>query len=248
MSSENRGYNLPDRGETEWDVLLNENFEEIDRDIHELFNLKSGDAVDGIVDTHDHVGPMRQGAMHDTSDYGIMFWAQEGLSINSAVIDTDLSSVSTSEFPVGLYEHDGDESTAATEIARTTVTVSGGPERIDLSGLPDLPADGEYILARPESDNGETIPARRIPGSDWGPSNYDEHTYDRIDFRQGIKTTSETGGTDFYYYFFDISIGSSYEQVTSPWSHDVDEIYMRPTDPKEEFDDVSPRALWIDTS
>jgi hypothetical protein len=36
--------------------------------------------------------------------------------------------------------------------------------------------------------------------------------------------------------------------VLSPWSTDVDEIYMRPRDPEEEFDDVSPRALWIDTS
>lgn len=30
-----------------------------------------------------------------------------------------------------------------------------------------------------------------------------------------------------------------------PWSTDVDEIYLRPHDPREAFDDVGPRAVWI---
>lgn len=40
MSSENRNYNLPDKGESDWHELLNENFKNIDLDIDELFETK----------------------------------------------------------------------------------------------------------------------------------------------------------------------------------------------------------------
>jgi hypothetical protein len=209
----------------------------------------TGTSTDGIASETDHVGPFRQGGDHSTAGSGTMFWAQSGLSINSAVIHTNLTNVSTTDFPVTLAHYESG-AIDPTEVGSTTVTVSGGPERIDLSALPDIPSDGEYVLARDQSSNGETVPAWRITESNWGTAAYDEHTYDRIDFRKGtnIRESGDFGSEGYYYYFFDISIGDAYDQVTSPWSHDVDQIFMRPTAPEEEYDNVSPRSLWFDTS
>lgn len=189
MSSENRGYNLPGRGETEWDVLLNENFEEIDRDIHELFNLKSSDAADGIVDTHDHVGPLHQGTYHATSSpnggMGVVFTASD-LQIDSVVVDSDLSDVSKTDLPIELREYNGGAADPPV-VDSTIVTVSGGPERIDLGFT--VPASGEgdpndeYVLGQGAVPDGEeTIPLRRVHQDDWGSSAYAEHSYANIDF------------------------------------------------------------------
>lgn len=211
----------------------------------------SGASTDvvGIDHTPTHVGPLREGlAGHTTTGAGVMFWAQGGLSINSAVVDTDLSTVSTTTMSIELAHYDGGAANPGT-VGTLDVTVSGGPERIDLSGLPDIPADGQYVLARTASPNGETMPARRIGNEDFGAARYNEQTYPMIDFRRGTNITEagDWGSEDYWYYFFDIEVGDAADRVTSPWSTDVDEIYMRPRDPAEEFD-VSPRALWIDTS
>lgn len=207
-------------------------------------------SVQGVANTYDHVGPLREGdPTHDTAGSGIAFWAAGGLSIQSAVIDTDLSGVSTTTFPVELTHY---ESGAAnpTVVDTLDVTVSGGPERIDLSSLADIPSDGEYVLARTTSPNGEVIPARRISDTNFGTSGYDTHTYTDIDFLRGtnINESGDFGAEGYYYYYFDLHIGDLETRVTSPWSTDVDEIYMRPRDPAEEFDNISPRAIWFDTS
>lgn len=47
MTTENRDYNLPEKGESNWDELLNENFEDIDIDISDLFETKISNPVSG---------------------------------------------------------------------------------------------------------------------------------------------------------------------------------------------------------
>ena len=209
----------------------------------------SDSTIEGIAATRDHVGPLYQGTYHQNDGSGTVFWAESGLSIHSAVVDTDLSDVSTTTLSVDLVEYDNGAANPPV-VGSIDVEVNGGPERIDLSGLPDIPADGEYVLARTASPNGEIIPCRRIHGDNWGMSNYDEHTYARIDFLKGtdIFKSDDFGSKGYYYYFFDIEIGNATNRVTSPWSQDVEEIYMRPRDPTEEYDNVSPRSLWLDTS
>lgn len=205
--------------------------------------------TEGIANTRDHVGPMRQGTANATEGNGVMFWAQGGLTFNSAVVHTDLTGLATNTLTIELAHYEGGIA-APTTVGSTSVTVSGGPERVNLSGLPAIPADGEYVLARRASPNGEVIPCWRIPDTGFGAAAYAEHTYDRIDFRKGTRlgVDGDFGAADYWYYFFDLQIGDLETRVTSPWSTDVDEIYMRPTDPEEEFANVSPRALWIDTS
>ncbi|MFC7008671.1 hypothetical protein [Halalkalicoccus salilacus] len=215
-----------------------------------LANGTAGNSTtEGIAEIRDHVGPLYQGPYHQTDGSGIVFWAESGLSIHSAVVDTDLSDVSTTTLSIELVEYNGGAANPPV-IGSADVEVNGGPERIDLSSLPNIPADGEYVLARTASSNGEIIPCRRIHKDDWGMSNYEEHTYSNIDFLKGtnIFEPDDFGSEGYYYYFFDIEIGDTTNRVMSPWSHDVEEIYMRPRDPEEEFEDVSPRALWIDTS
>lgn len=220
-----------------------------------LSNIGSGGGgtstdVGGIETRGKHVGPLREGndAAHTTEGAGIMFWAQGGLSFHSCVVDTDLTNVSTTTMTIELAHYDGGAAEPAT-VDTIDVTVSGGPERIDISALADIPADGQYVLARRTSPNGEVMPARRIDDADFGQARYDEYTYDQIDFIRGtnIAESGDWGSEAYYYYFFDIEVGDPTTRVMSPWSSDVDEIYMRPRDPAEEFD-VSPRALWIDTS
>lgn len=209
------------------------------------------ETVKGIENTPRHVGPMVQGASgsHTTNGAGNMFWAEAGLSINSAVVDTDPSTVSTNVMTVVLAHYEGGVMNP-TEVGRVDATVTGGTQRIDLSALPDIPSSGEYVLARVTSPNGEVMPARRMEPTEFGVSGYDQHTYDSIDFRHGTNITEsgDWGSEEYYYYFFDISVGAPSVTVTSPWSTDVSEIYMRPRDPIEEFGDVDPRALWLDTS
>lgn len=206
-------------------------------------------ATEGIAATRDHVGPLYQGDYHQINGSGFVFWAESGLSIHSAVVDTDLSGVSTTTLSVELVEYNSGAANPPV-VGSINVEVNGGPERIDLSSLPDIPSDGEYVLARTASPNGEIIPCRRIHEDSWGMNNYNEHTYPSIDFLKGtnISESGDFGSKGYYYYFFDIEIGDATTRVTSPWSQDVDEIYMRPRDPEEEFGDVSPRALWFDTS
>ena len=102
--------------------------------------------------------------------------------------------------------------------------------------------DGEFFLGV----EGPGIPLRRI--QNW--TGWDDYTFDYINLMYSGRWNNPTSG-DFstnYYRAFDIEVGEQSPRVTSPWSHDVDEIYMRSRDPVEEFGDVSPRALWLDTS
>lgn len=289
-------YTEPAKGSSDWDVPLNNNFQQLDIDVEhrgttdpdtagispengakfldtstgEIYTADgtswtlqwdlgaigsggSGGSVDpstveGIADTRDHVGPLREGTHHDTDGAGVAFWAQAGLTFNSCVVDTDLSAVTTTTLTIELANYEGGAANPTT-VGTADVTVSGGPERIDLTGLPSIPADGEYVLARRTSPNGEVIPCRRVNETNFGAGEYTEHTYDTIDFLRGtsITTSGDAASEGYYYYWFDIQIGDPYTQVTSPWSTDVDEIYMRPRDPAEEFD-VSPRAIWFDNS
>lgn len=256
MSSDNRGYNLPDRGESDWDELLNENFEEIDLDIQELFDLDCS-KLDGSMTTYDHVGPLHQGSYHDTSasngGLGVVFSASD-LYIDSVVVDSDLSDVSETELIIELREYN-DSAADPPVVDSETVTLSGGPERVELGFT--VPASGEgdpddeYVLSRgPVSDDEETIPLRRIDQDDWGQDAYTEHTFDDINFLQGTHTgePDDWGATDYWYYAFDWRVGDEGARLTAPQSTDIDEIYMRPRDPEEEFDDVSPRSVWLDTS
>lgn len=257
MSSENRGYNLPEKGETGWDVLLNENFSDIDVDIHELFKTKVDSTTDGIANMYDHVGPLHQGTYHSTSSPsggpGIVFTASD-LYIDSIVIDSDLSGVSKTDLVIELREYDSGAANPPI-VDSTTVTLSGGPERIRLGFTVPASNEGdpnnEYVISRGAVPDGEeTIPLRRIHEDDWGSSAYTEQTYAEIDFLKGTNTgeSGDWGAEGYWYYMFDWRIGAKETRVTAPWSTDVDEIYMRPRDPTEEFDDVSPRAIWFDTS
>lgn len=257
MSSENRGYNLPETGETNWDVLLNENFEDIDVDVQKLFETKLDSTTKGIATTRDHVGPLHQGTYHDTSSPtggpGVVFEASD-LYIESVVVDSNLSDISKTALSIELREYN-DGAADPPVVDSTTMTLSGGPERIELGFT--VPASGEgdpndeYVLCRGEVPDGEeTIPLRRIHEDNWGVSAYEEHTYTDINFLNGTNTgeSDDWGAAGYWYYVFDWRIGTEETRVTTPWSTDVDEIYMRPRDPTEEFDDVSPRAIWFDTS
>lgn len=222
--------------------------------IGDLTSSGSGTGTDptlteGIESSPRHVGPIYHGEYHGTDAYGVMFYAEAGLQIHSAVVDVDLTNMTTNTFTVKLTHY---ESGAAnpTEVGTVNATVTNGPQRIDLSSLPAIPTTGEYVLARVTNTGGESIPARRVTGTEWGTAAYAEHTYPEIDFRKGTKITElgDSNAADFYYYFFDLEVGDPETHVTSPLSTDVEEIYMRPRPPEEEFGNVSPRSLWIDTS
>lgn len=204
------------------------------------------ETVEGIGRRYDHIGALPDGEYHDNSfgdgRWSLHFWAQKGLSIHSALVDADLSNVSVERMTVELRKfHAEGDSTLLTEVE---VSLSDGLQRIDLNLT--MPEDGEYLLCRP-STNGEIVPLRRI--SNW--TGWNDYTRTDIDLLGGVNATEVPNGdyTDYYYYFFDLAIGDETLEVESPWSPDVEEIYMRPRDPTEEYgDDVSPRALWIDTS
>lgn len=215
--------------------------------------------VEGINTTADHVGPLHQGDYHEPraeDQYGIAFEAIDNLTLNSCVIDI-ATALEGETLTIEFYQVDNLEAnmieTPTDPIDTTTTkTLSGGPNRISLGfTTPDNDEYSQYALffTVPTQADGSTELYRRIP--EWsGWNDYSDLSGQGIDLLQGGRRNDATSSdySDYYYYFFDIEVGPETTRVTSPWSHDVEEIYMRPRDPTEEYDDVSPRALWIDTS
>ncbi len=266
-TTENRKYNIPEEGETNWHEPVNENWEDIDEDIHQLYegleSTEGGDGNSGAISaTRRNVGALVKGSHHangySDGGYGVAFSASD-LYIDSVIVDSDLSDVSNPDLTIELRQFE-DGADDPTIVDSTTVSLSGGPERVELgftvpeSGSSDADENDEYVLQRGEP-NGEDIPLRRRfeRDGDWSVADYEEEVYTDpdIEFLQGVLNATSASGSQpagSWYYFFDWLVGSEKERIMSPWSSDVEEIYMRPRDPEEEFDDVSPRALWIDTS
>ncbi len=265
MTTPNRGYNEPEAGETDWHIPVNQNWNSIDADMQDALdgggtaNLTDADGIDF---RRQNVGAMTGGTYHSNAfsdgGFGVVFEAA-GIHIESVVVDSDLSGISNPDLTVELrqYESGADDPTI---IDTETVTLTGGPERIVLDWtVPDsqdanADANDEYVIQR-GPENTDEIPLRRRweEEGDWSAGDYEDHAYTdpSIDFLKGTNNASSFVGdepVESWYYFFDWLVGPEDDRVTSPWSTDVDEIYMRPRDPTEEFDDVSPRALWIDTS
>lgn len=264
MTTENRNYNLPEAGEGDWHIPVNENWVAIDEDVQAALDAANGDtpSVSGIESKRTNVGPMVGGTFHDSAyddgGYGVVFTASD-LDIESVVVDADLTDVSNPDLTIELRQFDGGAANPPI-VDSTTVSLTGGAERVELgftvpaSGSAGADANDEYVLQRGPA-NGDAIPLRRRFASegDWSTARYGDHTYTdpAIDFVQGTANAASWSGDEpvgSWYYFFDWLVGPQENRVVSPWSTDVDEIYMRPRDPEEEFDDVSPRALWIDTS
>lgn len=213
--------------------------------------------ADGIDDKRDHIGAFHSGGYHDgvfDSDprFALRFAAKNNLTIHSFVVDTDLSSVSVSEMPIELrrYHAEGDTDLLDTHTAQ----LDGGPQRINVNfTIPDE-AHEEYCITRGPTNEGtaseEIVPCRRIKS--WGGwedySDFSGQGIDLIGSTHAVATGNDVESLGNYYYAFDMEVGDRTTRITSPWSHDVEEIYMRPRDPTEEYDNVSPRALWIDTS
>ncbi|MCL9818284.1 hypothetical protein [Natronocalculus amylovorans] len=296
-------YNIPESGTSDWHIPLNENFENLERDVEirdtesnldeyepkdgakylavdtgkvylgngenwntlgtidEVSGSVDSSSISGITSARTNVGAMVGGTYHDNTytqgGYGVVFEAQD-LHIGSVVVDSDLSNVSNDEIEVQLREW-RDGSTDAPVVDSKIIRLSGGTERVELSFK--VPASGngdpndEYILQRgPYTDAEETdIPLRRRLANedDWSEEDYEQHDYPDIGInflRGGFTAHSDDRGHDHWYYFFDWLIGPEEDRVETPWSTDIDELYVRPIDPTEEFDDVSPRSLWIDTS
>lgn len=264
-TTENREYNVPAEGESNWHEPVNENWESIDDDVQSLYDsIDETDSSGSVLGTsaRRNVGALVQGSHHDNSftdgGYGVVFEAAD-LTIESLVVDSDLSSIDNPELTIELRQYAGGADDPPV-VDSTTVTLSGGPERVTVDfTVPAAAAsraddNNQYVIQRGPA-NGTTIPLRRRFGQngDWSEAAYDDYTYEdpEIDFLQGTinsATSSASEPVGSWYYFFDWLVGPESERVLSPWSTDVDEIYMRPRDPEEEFDDVSPRALWIDTS
>lgn len=254
MTTENRNYNVPEPGETDWHEPVNENWHLIDDDIQGLYDGQDLDR------RRRNVGAMVGGTFHDNGytdgGYGIVFEAAD-LYLDSVVVNADLSEVSDPDLTIELRQYE-EGATDPTVVDSTTVTVSGGPERVELGFT--VPASGEgdpndqYVLQR-GAPAGEAIPLRRrlADEGDWSEEDFADETYadPSIDFLQGTLNSGSASGAEpvgSWYYFFDWLVGDPEPRLATPWSTDVDEIYMRPRDPTEEYDDVSPRALWIDTS
>lgn len=264
-TTENRDYNVPQEGETDWHIPVNENWSTLDNDVQELYDTIDG-SVDGSVETENiasvraNVGALPKGTYHSNAysggGYGVVFQASD-LYIDSVTVDSDLSDVSNSDLTIELrqFESGADDPTI---VDSTTVTLSGGPERVELgfsvppSGSGD--SNDEYVLQRGPA-NTDVIPLRRRfeNDGDWSTADFSEETYSEpaINFLQGTLNAASATGSEpvgSWYYFFDWLVGPQKPRVMSPWSTDVRELYMRPRDPNEEIDDVGPRALWIDTS
>jgi len=220
-----------------------------------------GAGGDGIESARTNVGAMVGGTYHanayDDGGFGVAFEASD-LYLDSVVVDADISDVSDPTLTIELRKYE-DGAVDPEIIESTTHTVSGGPERVSLgftvpeSGSSDADSDDLYVLQRgPAAD--DPIPLRRRfeREGDWSEGGYADQTYTDpdIDFRKGVinATSSASPPVGSWYYFFDWLVGPEQRRVMSPRSTDVDEIYMRARDPEEEFDNVSPRALWIDTS
>ena len=211
-------------------------------------------AVEGIEDRRDHVGPFHAGTYTESPDmWGVHFAAQPELRIESTVLDFDAASSVGNEVTIELWESTTDTSSGHrqpvapagvdTPEYSVTKTLTDGPQRVSLGfQTPANPTTGEYFLGAQGAD----IHLRRIEG--W--TGWDEYTSPRIDLQYGGRWNKLTN-SDYsarYYRVFDIEIGDPYNQVVAPRSTDVDEIYMRPRPPEEEFDNVSPRALWFDSN
>ncbi len=269
MTTENRDYNLPDAGEENWHEPLNENFELIDQDVHEaLESLDNGDGngdgettdAAGIESRRTNVGPMLDPStgFHDTAytdgGYGIVFEAED-LHIESVVVEPDLPNGETAELDIELRRFE-DGATDPGIIESATFTVEAGPQRLTLdfnvpaAGSNNADANGEYVLQRGASE----LPLRRIHEDDgWTADHFDDHTYTDpdIDFITGWLNSAESGKDgerDRWLFFYDWLVGPAEDRVVSPRSTDVHRIFMRPNDPAEEFDDITARDLWIDTS
>lgn len=259
----NREYNVPQEGESDWHIPVNDNWHALDADVQQLFDdVASVDGGGSLPTSRTNVGALTKGTYHANAysdgGYGVVFEASD-LYIDSVVVDSDISSVSDSALTIELrqYQSGADDPTI---VDSTTVTLSGGPERVPLgftvpaSGASSADSNDTYVLQRGPAHTDE-IPLRRRydDEGDWSLADYADETYidPPINFTKGTLNAASASGsepTGSWYYFFDWLVGPSEEGVQSPWSTDVDEIYMRPRDPTEEFDDVSPRALWIDTS
>ncbi len=263
-----RKYNIPEPGEENWNEPLNENFELIDEDVHEaLENIEeikatgdgsSGDTT-GIEYRRANVGPLLSGGDHGTAysdgGYGMVFEAQD-LHIESVVVEPDLENAETDELTIELRQFEGG-ATNPEILDSVTHTLSGGPQRLTLDfDVPSTGADNaddndQYILQRGEQDG---LPLRRIHEDDgWTPDRFDDHAYTDpdIDFITGWLNSANSGKDgerERWLFFFDWLVGPAENRVVSPRSTDVHRIFMRPDDPAEEFDDLTARDLWIDTS
>lgn len=208
--------------------------------------------TEGIANVHDHVGAFHHGDLiHNpgTELWGVHFWAEAGLALDSVVLEFDEAASSEASATVELWEAEIDDSdgkndsVAPTEVSSPvdsqTVSVTDGPSRHSLGFT--IPSNGEYFL-------GVTGDVALRRADDW--NGWNDYTRSDIDLMFGGRFNQPTNSdySSYYYYVFDIAIGAETTRVTSPWSHDVEEIYMRPRDPEEEFDDVSSRSIWFDTS
>lgn len=211
-------------------------------------------SVKGVENRRDHVGPVYQGTYHENPGlWGVHFAAQAGLRIESTVLDFNAADSLGNEVTIELWESTVDstpghpnpvapDGVTSPEYS-VTKTLTDGPQRVSLGfQTPTNPTTGEFFLGVEGAD----VHLRRI--ENWG--GWSDYTTPRIDLQFTGRFNNPTTGdySDNYYRVFDLEIGDPYNQVTSPWSTDVEEIYFRPNDPIEEFGSVSPRALWIDTS
>lgn len=223
-TTNNRGYNVPEEGEENWHEPVNENWQQLDEDIQQIYNiLNDPDGEDGDTNPPDDgdtdppkttVGASPKGAYHANSytdgGYGVVFEASD-LYIDSVVVDADLTDVSDPDLTIELRQFE-DGADDPTVVDSTTVTLSGGPEQVPLgftvpsSGSSSADANDEYVLQR----GAEGIPLRRrFEGEgDWSTADFADHTYTdpNIDFIQGtLNSPSATGSEPVgsWYYLFD---------------------------------------------
>ena len=258
---ENRGEYLPKEGSKFFAVDTGSTYIGNGNEWEEVNNGNIG-TVGGVGRVGHHVGAFSHGEYTPsennwpgTDRWGIHFWAEAGLSIHTVVVDVDLTETTLDTQTVELRDVTGstDEgaiSTSANPVATSTIgPLEDGPQRVDLGF--EVPSDGEWFLTvEPEIDTGGGFIQHRYSGPNQTSWNgWNDYTFDHINLIQGGRADDEPSydWSETWFYFFDWEIGEMNRRVLSPWSHDVDEIYMRPRDPTEEFD-VSPRALWIDTS
>jgi len=212
-TTENREYYVPAEGEENWHEPVNANWRALDSDVQQLYDM-----VDGVdTSAGANVGALLGGTYHqnayDDGGYGVMFQAAD-LSIDSVVVDSDLSNTSNPDLTIELRQYAGGDSDPPV-VESTTVTLSGGPERVDLgfsvpaSGASDADANDRYVLQRGAS-NSDDIPLRRrfSAEGDWSTADYADETYQdpAIDFIQGTLNSESATGSEpvgSWYYFFD---------------------------------------------
>jgi hypothetical protein len=122
--------------------------------------------------------------------------------------------VSSPDFTIELRQFEGGDNDP-TVVDSTTVTLSGGPERVPLdftvpaSGSRSADADDRYVLQRGPA-NGDEIPLRRrfAEEDDWSTDDYEEQAYTDpdIDFIRGSLNAPDASGSEpvgSWYYFFE---------------------------------------------